>query len=418
MPGYLDMHTHALPNADKQPSVWPLLLASGITGIREMGGSPELIQRAKGLNADSAAGRVDAPEIVQIPGDILIGIMSAEQAIARVQQQKAMGADFIKLVVANRDGTLGVIAEGKKNGLAVAGHLPLAIRAQEASDAGWKSVEHLGSGMGNGLDCAADEADVRRAVLTGGGAPPVMSPLAIISPLLYRELDAKFYQRVYNSYDEGKCTALARTFASNGTWQVPTLIRLRTAAFSDDQQYRASPDLAYVDKATRALWEQLAQQFPTKVSPASAATFRQYYGLQQKLVKLYSMNGVKMLAGSDLGGIWVVPGVSLHQEFRELAAAGLSPLHILQMATLNGAEYLGREASMGTVEAGKNADLVLLDANPVEDAANLSRIAGVFRNGKYLSKLTLDGMKRAVAEGYQSQPMKGADSVIDKSHVH
>ncbi|MGS0759524.1 amidohydrolase family protein, partial [Roseateles sp. GG27B] len=68
--------------------------------------------------------------------------------------------------------------------------------------------------------------------------------------------------------------------------------------------------------------------------------------------------------GSDLGGGWVIPGFSLHQEFRLLAEAGLSPLEVLQMTTLNGAEYLQRQATMGTVEAGKNADLVLLEANP------------------------------------------------------
>ncbi len=113
-------------------------------------------------------------------------------------------------------------------------------------------------------------------------------------------------------------------------------------------------------------------------------------------------SGVKMLTGSDLGGIWVIPGFSLHQEFQALAAAGLSPLEILQMATLNGAQFLNREATMGTVDVGKNADLVLLDAHPVEAVANLGRIAAVVLKGKYFSKDMLDKMKNEVASAYKN----------------
>jgi imidazolonepropionase-like amidohydrolase len=102
-------------------------------------------------------------------------------------------------------------------------------------------------------------------------------------------------------------------------------------------------------------------------------------GRELTLPKLLKQNGVKMLAGSDTAVIvnWCIPGFSLHQEFALLAASGLSPLEILQMTTLNGAQFLGREATMGTVDQGKNADLVLLDANPIEDVANLDKIRRV-----------------------------------------
>jgi|SRR5471030_2927613 len=108
-----------------------------------------------------------------------------------------------------------------------------------------------------------------------------------------------------------------------------------------------------------------------------------------------------MLAGSDLGGIWIIPGFSLHQECGELAAAGLSPLQILQMVTWNGAQFLHREASMGTVEVGRNADLVLLDANPLADAVNLSKIAAVILKGKHLSRQDIDDLKAGVAASYR-----------------
>jgi imidazolonepropionase-like amidohydrolase len=129
-------------------------------------------------------------------------------------------------------------------------------------------------------------------------------------------------------------------------------------------------------------------------------------------------SGVKMLAGSDLGGIWVIPGVSLHQEFRELAASGLSPLEVLQTTTLNAAEFLRREATMGSVEAGKNADLVLLDANPIDDVANLGKISAVISRGKYFSRAALEMMKSEVAEALSKQPVRSLNTVLDTAHLH
>ncbi len=116
------------------------------------------------------------------------------------------------------------------------------------------------------------------------------------------------------------------------------------------------------------------------------------------MTKLLDDSGVPMLAGSDAcGAVWEIPGCALHQEFDLLAGAGLAPLRILQMTTLNGAEFLGTTASMGTVEEGKNADLVLLGANPVEDAAHLHDVAGVVRAGRYYPAAELDGIKQRVA---------------------
>ena len=108
------------------------------------------------------------------------------------------------------------------------------------------------------------------------------------------------------------------------------------------------------------------------------------FALQLKLTKLFDTAGVKMLAGSDFGGVWVIPGVSLHQEFDLLGQAGLSPLRVLQMTTLDGAEFFGLQASAGAVEEGKNANLVVLDGNPIESIQNLHKIDAVVRGRKVL----------------------------------
>ncbi|HSV84835.1 MAG TPA: amidohydrolase family protein [Ramlibacter sp.] len=396
VPGYHDMHTHALLHGANQPTLWPLLVAHGITGIREMAGSPEAIQAARQLNAESSAGRVVAPEIVSVAGPLFLGAPNAEAAAAIVRQQKALGAGFLKAIGGSREATLAMLREARVQGLAVAGHVPMFVTSQEAAEAGWRSIEHLGAGMGILLDCAADPDAIRQAILRGEGARPVLSPLAIMSPMLFRAVEAPFYQRILQTYNEPKCAAVAAAFARHGTWQVPTLIRVRTMMYSDAPFYRSNPDLRYIDAATRTQWEQLAQQYERMPGEAAAA-FRAYFEQQKKLIPLFQRAGVKMLTGSDYGGIWVVPGASLHQEFRELAAAGLTPLEILRMATANAAEFLQREGSHGTVAAGQEADLVLLEANPLADVANLGRIAGVVLNGRYFSGSDLQQMKDSAA---------------------
>ena len=424
VPGYNDMHTHAIDAVDLQPTNWPLFIANGITGIREMRGSSALVQRVIKLNADSAAGIVDAPEVLMIPGEIIGQIPApatvaiatqAAPAIAEVQKQKAYGAGFIKMFNVNREASLAILGETKNQGITVAGHISPALSAVESANAGWRSIEHLGSGIGILLDCAGEEAAVRAALLRGEASAPSLLPPTWSASVL----SAPFYQRVLNSYDDTKCKSVAQTFVKNETWNVPTLIRLRTQHFVESSLYRNDPNLIYVSRTTRAAWE--AAAVARTAFPASAiATFQQYYAQQQVLTKLMKQGGAKLLAGSDTATAanWVIPGFSLHQEFRELASAGLSPLEILQMTTLNSAEFLNRQSTMGTVDAGKNADLVLLDANPVADVANLSKIAGVVLKGKYFSKAALDQQKADVAVAYTSATVpKSLTASAEPAHI-
>ena len=420
VPGFLDMHAHVMDAVDASPTYWPLLIANGVTGVREMSGSDALIPRVRKLNADSAAGLVDAPEILMVHGGTFAGPpTTAAAAVQFVQQKKAAGADYVKVTAGNPAFVLAVLGEAKAQGLGVSGHLATAVSALDSSNAGWRMIDHLGAGWGLLLDCATNEAAIRQSALTTGFAPP-FPPTFTINPRLYdAPKNAVFYQGILDTYSEIKCQTLAQAFVTNQTWQVPTLIRLRTQNFSDSQLYRADPNLIYVDKTRRALWEQLAQQYATNIPPAAAETLRQFYGLEQKVTKLLKQNGVKMVAGSDSANIaiWTIPGFSLQQEFRELAASGLSPLEVLQMTTLNGAEFLGRQTTMGTVDEGKNADLVLLDANPIADVANLAKISAVFLRGKHFSKEVLDKMKSDVAAAYEKQPLNALSTVVDPHHV-
>ncbi|MES2582340.1 MAG: amidohydrolase family protein [Pseudomonadota bacterium] len=423
VPGYLDMHTHSLPAAvfQKAPH-WPLLLANGVTGIREMAGAPPLIAAAKQINAARAAGTLDAPEVLQIPGPPVIIARTPEDGVAAVRQTKAMGGDFVKVLGALPAVIPAIVQEARAQGLGVAGHLTPGMGAVATAATGWTAFEHLGGGWGIPLDCADDEAAIRSDLLAGKGAtmPSPFPPTYPISPFVYSAGDAPFMQRYRDSYNNTKCEAVTKALVEKGTWQVPTMVRLRTMTNSDNAAFRNDPNLKYVDPTTRGLWNKLSKDFEN-LQPASAATsFRNSYApFERTLKQLHQHGGAsRILVGTDVGGIWVIPGFSLHQEFREFARAGFTPLEILQATTLNAARFLNRESSMGTVEANKNADLVLLDANPVTDVANLSGIAGVFNAGKYFSKSDLEALKAGVATAHAAAPLRDPSTVIDTSHKH
>ncbi len=420
VPGYLDMHVHSVPPAFGPSTALTLLLANGVTGVRQMSGSPEHVIAAKQFNAARAAGTQDVPEVVAMAGPVLAGIRSPADGIAAVQGTKAMGADFVKLVNASPPAAQAILGEAKKEGMTVSGHLMAGVTVADAAE-GYHSIEHLGGSPAPvQLDCSDERAEIRGALLAGKGTPPsaALTPTFVVSPFLYGAGDAPFVQRMMDTFNPATCDALARNLIAKGVWEVPTLIRLHAMLQSDKPEFLNDPNLQYVDPTLKALWTRLGGQFTVMQPESAMTTFRKAYGSFVNMVQVLHKNGgaATTMTGSDTGGIWVIPGFSLHQEFGELARAGFTPLEVLQAATLNGARFLNREATMGTVEVNKNADLVLLDANPIADVANLSKIAGVVNAGKFFAKSDLDAMKASVAAVVAKTEMRAESEVIDASH--
>ena len=395
VPGYNDMHTHAMASADQPMPFWPALIANGITGIREMAGNAEAVARATRLNADSAAGRVLAPEVLASASSIVTAMVAPAAMAGVMQQQKNEGASFVKTVSQNPGMFPIMMAESKRLGLPVAGHIAPGISATVASDAGWRAVEHLGPALSLLLDCSTDEEAIRTVVRR---APPVMPN--VFSPFIPRLPEVSWFQRVMDTYSEARCVTLAKTFVKNETWQVPSLYRVKTMQFSADAVFRTDPNLKYVEARRAAQWQSLAEQYTRTIPPDVDAVFRRFFDYQVKLLQTMRQEKVKMLAGSDMTGIWCIPGFSLQEEFKILAQVGFTPLEILQMTTLNAAEFLQRK-DMGTVEVGKIANLVLLEANPLLDAAHLNKIAGVFVNGRYQPQAALQKMLDDTAAAYK-----------------
>jgi len=376
IPGLWDMHVHVHAAPFLQ-----LLLAEGITGVREMGGDPQTIGDWR---ARIDAGRMLGPRII-MAGLILDGPSPIWPAISRsvrtpadghaaVVRAKREGSDFIKVYNGlSRDAYLAIVDEAKKQGMVVAGHVPLAITAAEASAAGQKSIEHL------------------LGVLEGCTSDP--HPAAMTR-------DHAWY---LEHYDPALAESLAATFARNGTWQVPTLVVKRAFATIHELAASDDPRLRYIPDLLSARWDPSRDFRMAGRGPAGFADLRRVYDKDRELVGVLARAHVRILAGTDLGNPYIFPGFSLHDELQLLVGAGLTPLEALRAATLGPAEYLGATDSLGTVEPGKVADLVLLDANPLADITNVARISAVCARGALLGRASLDKLLADVAAEARSR---------------
>jgi imidazolonepropionase-like amidohydrolase len=377
IPGLWDMHVHTA-SAD----YFPLYLANGVTGVRDMHSFfPDTpLQWRK----DIAAGKILGPRMV-VAGALIDGdhpfwpgslVATDEQSgRAAVQTLKAKGVDFIKVYSKlPRAAFLAIADEATKQGLMFAGHVPESVTAIEASDAGQKSMEHL---IGILPACSTREAELHQELAAALAQPDNAAIRAAV-----RRADSK----ALDSYSEDKARALFARLVRNGTWQVPTLTVLRALATLNDPQFTNDPRTAYMPAYILGMW---------KAKPPSAdelAEMKKLYSKKVDLVRAMHGAGVKMLAGTDVSNPFCFPGFSLHDELELLVKAGFTPLEALQSATRGPAEFLGKQRDLGTVETGKWADLVLLDADPLADITNTRKIAGVMIAGKFLPKSELDAM--------------------------
>jgi imidazolonepropionase-like amidohydrolase len=383
IPGLWDMHVH-LAGVSADPAwsnqvLLSLLLANGITGVRDMGGDLEILVNWR---REIESGALLGPRIIA-SGPWLAGggkktseqfpVANAEVARTAVRELKRRGADFIKVIsLPSRDAFFAVADEAKKENIPFAGHLPVEISALEASNAGIRSIEHLYYSA-FALSCSSKEEELRKRLIERGkrGAAGVWNEILL-------EAEA--------TYDPEKADALWRALKKNNTWVTPTLASLDITAHPEDQSAQ-NPLLAFVPPKLAKEWGDSLGDEETK---KRAASLWRVAANDWKLTGEMLHAGVPLLAGSDSLDPFVFPGDSLHRELAELVRAGFTPAEALRAATLGAAEFLGRERELGTVEKGKIADLVLVDANPLENIGNTRKISAVIRSGKYLDRAALD----------------------------
>ena len=382
IPGLWDMHVH--PSGR---DYLPLFIANGVTGIRVMWGSPEDYEWRKEIETGALLGPrmviasplVDGPKPYW-PGSI--SVSTAAEARQVVDRAKQSGADFVK-VYQNlpRDLYFAIADESKKEGIPFAGHVPLSVSAQEASNAGQKSFEHL---IGILPACSTKSDELLKAQQADLAEDLAGKPKFWGTHVLQSR------QMMLDTYSAEKAAELSAVLKSNGTWQVPTLTLLRMFAFGDDPAFLKDDRLKYVPVRMRMSWDPAAVDGTHTAE--DFAYMKKEFQKDLAVVGTMQKSGVGIMAGTDTANPFCFPGFSLHDELGLLVQAGLSPLQALQAATLNPARFLGREKDLGTIEQGKLADLVLLDANPLDDIGNTKQIAGVVSAGKFYPRASLDEM--------------------------
>jgi imidazolonepropionase-like amidohydrolase len=382
IPGLWDMHVHEIFGAwiPADEKITPVLfVANGVTGVRDMGGDLEALKKWR---ARIAEGTLLGPRMI-ISGPMLDGpipqfpssapVKDGAEGRRIVDELQKNGADFIKIQsLVPREGYFAAADEAKKVGIVFAGHVPDKVRATEASNAGQKSIEHL-TGVFEGCSTVEDEL---MAAPRGPGRSKFLS-----------------------TYDPARAKALIALFVKNQTWQVPTLYWERGEWLIEQTSAGPDPLVKYAPAAWRErAWPMFTTGIEKDWSTDPFADRKKFFQAELKMVGEMNKAGVPILAGTDTAaGVRVYPGFSLHEELELLVQAGLTPMEALQAATRNAGKYLGL-ADTGTIEKGKRADMVLLDANPLMEIKNTRKIQSVVLAGRYFSRTDLDHLLTGVEE--------------------
>ncbi|WP_086820472.1 amidohydrolase family protein [Allokutzneria sp. NRRL B-24872] len=405
IPGLMDVHVHSVPYDRTFP---PLYLINGVTTVREMGGNPLSLEWRDKVAAGTAFGPhsvvastiVDGkPSLWENIGVPFISVGDPHEARDAVREEKARGVDFIKVYTRLSRASFQAIAhEARRVGIPFLGHCPDFVPVTAASELGLKSLEHLWQIW---YATSSQEARLRKAVaqvpIKGGEYGGWYSKMHATEYAAARSIDRRKAEKVFS------------TFARNGTFVTPTL-SVHKVADVPNPDWQKDPNLRYLPTAYAEGWRwQMREIYLQGRTPATDAERRELFQRRRELVPALADAGVPLLAGTDTGTPSLLPGFAMHDELKLLVEAGLSPQRALRAATLEPARYLGREADLGTVEPGKLADLVLLDADPLRDIANTSRIDTVVVRGRVLDRAErgrmLDDVLKAAGEPSAAAPV-------------
>lgn len=360
MPGLAEMHGHIPPPnapAGLLSDVLELYLANGITTVRGMLGHNGQLN----IRDWAKKGDIVSPNLyVAGPSFNDQSIKSPQEAIDKVIAQKKEGWDLLKvhpgLTLEEYD---AMAKTAKKEGIRFAGHVPEAVGLMHAIEMGHETFDHM---------------DGYLEYLDGEKGP----------------VDAK------------KLAAVVKKSKAAGVWIVPTSA-LWAVLYNGTplETLKSFPELKYVPENAVATWSRMyedrAKQIPAEVSKNVVAN-------RTKILRALHEGGVKILMGTDAPQQFSVPGFSLHRELLFMRDAGMSPYEILKSGTVNVGQYFAKQDSFGTIEPGKRADLVLLNANPLDDITNVDKIEGVMVMGRWHPRADLDARLAEIEKKYKRKP--------------
>jgi imidazolonepropionase-like amidohydrolase len=357
IPGLAEMHAHIPPPQAGDEVIDRTLflyVAGGVTTIRGMLGNPSHLE----LRGRAARNEIVAPRIFT-SGPSLNGNSAPEPGVAvrMVEEQEAAGYDLIKLHPGlSRPVFDAIVSTSQRVEIPFAGHVSAAVGLDRTFEARQTSIDHL-------------DAYVEALAGHAGGFDPQ---------------EAGFFGfGLIDRVDESRIPHLARATREGGVWNAPTQTLIEHLFNEVDPEVMAAwPEMRYVPAATVANWVQQKRNIQQQPTFTRARADR-YIEVRRRLIRELHAAGAGLILASDAPQWWNVPGFSVHRELGMMVAAGLTPYQALETGTRNAAVYFGTE-DWGTIAPGKVADLVLLDANPLVDIGNVSRIAGVMLRGRWM----------------------------------
>ncbi|SDW51028.1 amidohydrolase family protein [Lysobacter enzymogenes] len=407
IPGLWDMHVH-FGGGDKlieeNKNLLPLYVAHGIAAVRDAAGdlSPSVFEWRDAV----AAGRLDGPTIFTSgpklegyksiwPGDIEVG--SHAEIAKALDQLQGWKVDFVKIT----DNTLSpelfmdALQQARARGLRVSAHLPFVLPVDEVSQAGLSSIEHIEYAYKAG---SSQEAQISAMVRRG-------------------EIDSREgWNRIQASFDRKTALAAYRRLAQRGTAVTPTLNGSFVTTYLDRDDHKNDPYLQYIGPGLQATYAWRVER-AAKDDAAAIVRRHERYQRNASILPLLQQAGVNILAGTDAGFLnsFNYPGVGLHDEMQRFVESGLTPLQTLQAATINGARFLGQDKQHGSLAAGKAADIVLLDADPLRDIGSTRKIDTFVLRGQVHDRAALDAMLAQVrgevaAQRAADEAAKAADA--------
>ncbi|HYC31325.1 MAG TPA: amidohydrolase family protein, partial [Gemmatimonadales bacterium] len=373
IPGLAEMHAH-MPGGQAADSVVErtlfLYVSGGITTIRGMLGHPRHLE----LRARAARNELVSPTIYAAGPSFNGNTAPTPEAAARaVTEQKAAGYDLLKIHPGvSRAAFDTLVATARRVGIPFAGHVPEDVGVAHAIESGYASIEHLDGYL--------------EAMLRDGSAAGASE-------------SAFFGMNLGDQVDEAKLPALVRATKAAGVWNVPTQVLMENLVSAGSaEELAARPEIRYVPAAAVTQWSE-AKNTMLQETGSTQTSARRMIEVRRKLIKALHEAGAGLLLGSDAPQVWNVPGFSTHRELESLVAAGLTPWQALETGTRNVAVYFGTLEETGTIEPGKRADLVLLDADPLADIRNTTKRAGVMLRGRWLPQAEIQARLDAIARG-------------------
>jgi len=356
LPGFWDMHVHTAISGGRD--LLSLYVANGVTGVRDMAGDWDTL---KSWRSEIGRGQLVGPRIIASGpylegGDVPIPHLLARNAVeasAGVDSLIALGVDFIKVhSQLNAESYFAIARRARERGVVFAGHVPRVVGSAAASDSGQKSIEHL---LGIPAECTPADS-------------VALAPRYTVQGAL------------------GRCSSedlapLYEKFVRNGTYVTPTFTAQVEVAVWPTRAVPGDSLAHYLPKAVR---DYVAQIFPMpdSIPPNADSVGRAMLEKRLRQVSAMQRAGVHILTGTDAPLRNSPPGFGLHEELALLVSGGMAPFEALRSATLEPARYFGMLDSLGTIAPGKLADLLLLDANPLQDIRNTRRISAVVANGR------------------------------------